>query len=150
MPGSQMPDELVIHADPSKSFFIDMLTRDISLAECVLDLVDNSLHSLIRDTDLDVMQVLLGKKVARKPSDAKISIRFDSSEFRIEDTCGGITIEEAANEVFRFGKVKPDRAHTGLGVYGIGMKRAVFKLGRMIAVESSTDQEEFLVEIDVD
>jgi hypothetical protein len=29
------------NADPSKTFFIDMLTRDIGLAVCILDLIDN-------------------------------------------------------------------------------------------------------------
>ena len=53
---SNVTDENVIHADPSKEFFIDMLTRDISLSECVLDLLDNSVHGLIRHKNLDVMK----------------------------------------------------------------------------------------------
>ena len=37
--------QLVAKAHPSKAFFIEMLTRDITLADCILDLVDNSVHS---------------------------------------------------------------------------------------------------------
>ena len=39
-------------ADPSKAFFIEMLTRDITLSDCVLDLVDNSIHCLITGSSL--------------------------------------------------------------------------------------------------
>jgi hypothetical protein len=35
------------------------------------------------------------------------------------------------------------KQQTGLGVYGIGMKRAFFKMGRQVAVESHTRDEEF-------
>lgn len=31
-----------INAEPTKAFFVDMLTRDIPLEQAVLDLVDNS------------------------------------------------------------------------------------------------------------
>lgn len=141
----------IIHADPSKGFFIEMLTRDITLQESILDLVDNSVHNLIRATDLDLMHILLGKAPAKEDIDAKIQISFSSREFRIHDTCGGITINDAREEVFRFGSPRKEKEQqTGLGVYGIGMKRAFFKLGRVIAVESRTKDEEFRVDIDVD
>ena len=29
-------------ADPTKDFFIDMITRDIGLDECIFDLLDNN------------------------------------------------------------------------------------------------------------
>jgi hypothetical protein len=51
-----MPDDfdMTIQANPSKEFFVEMLTKDISLSECIMDLVDNSVHSLIRYNNLDV------------------------------------------------------------------------------------------------
>lgn len=148
MPDDQ-PDR-IIHADPSKTFFIEMLTRDISLQECILDLTDNSIHNLITEFDLDVMNILLGRAPAKDDVRAVVKISFSVTEFRIEDTCGGITIEDARDEVFRFGNPKrANEQQTGLGVYGIGMKRAFFKLGKVIAVESNTKDEEFRVDIDV-
>ncbi|MFZ0909349.1 MAG: ATP-binding protein, partial [Candidatus Acidiferrales bacterium] len=149
-PNADPANENKIKADPSKAFFIEMLIRDISLDECILDLTDNSVHNLIRESNLDVMQTLLGKSPAAKRLDANIAIATSAKEFRIEDTCGGITIDDAREDVFLFGKSKRETAHTGLGVYGIGMKRAFFKLGRNITVESRTDTEEFRVDIDVD
>jgi hypothetical protein len=145
-----MPEtDNIIFAEPSKTFFIDMLTRDITATQSILDLVDNSIHSIITETDIDVMQSLLGKASVKKV-DASVSILLSKGKFQIEDTCGGISIKDAKNEVFRLGNPTVDKKHSGLGVYGIGMKRAVFKLGRDISVRSHTSDEEFLVEIPVD
>ena len=57
---------LAAKAHPSKAFFIDMLTRDISLSDCILDLVDNSLHRLITQSGLDVSEHLFAGTKARK------------------------------------------------------------------------------------
>lgn len=32
------------HATPTKDFFVRMITKDISLEDCILDLIDESLH----------------------------------------------------------------------------------------------------------
>ena len=127
-----------------------MLTRDIDLYACILDLVDNSIHSLVRRYDIDVMGYLKGMTVKRPPRAANISIRFSGTSFSITDTCGGITVQEAREQVFRMGYCKGDSKHTGLGIYGIGMKRAFFKLGRQILVESRTKTEAFRISIYVD
>src|SRR5215471_4128171 len=50
--------QLRAKASPSKAFFIEMLTRDITLSDCVLDLVDNAIHRLIVETGLDVSEHL--------------------------------------------------------------------------------------------
>jgi hypothetical protein len=36
-----------INASPRKAFFTDMLTRDITLEDCILDLIDNSIQGII-------------------------------------------------------------------------------------------------------
>ena len=140
----------IITADPSKEFFIDMLTRDISLGECVLDLTDNSVHSLLRQIDLDVMRILEGKQATSEEVEATVEITFTPTKFTITDMCGGISVKDAREIVFRLGNPNPDKRHAGLGVYGIGMKRAAFKIGKMIKVESRTDTDEFSVTIDVE
>jgi hypothetical protein len=43
---------------------------------------------------------------------------------------------------------RPD-ADFGIGLYGIGMKRAMFKMGKKIEVQSSTTKESFTAFIDV-
>ena len=103
----------IVHAEPQKQFFISMITRDISLEECIMDLLDNSVDGATR---------------GRKKSGAStykghlIEISFDSKKFRIKDDCGGISIKDAVEYAFHFGKRAdaPDLKH-GIGMYGIGM-----------------------------
>ena len=138
----------VVNASPSKAFFIEMLTRDISLSDCILDLIDNSIHSLITKKSLDISEQLFKGSALRKIN-AEIDISFSAERFRIRDNCGGISIDEATEQVFLLGKPVTEKKHVGLGVYGIGMKRAFFKIGRQVRVSSHTASEEFVVEIDV-
>ena len=79
----------VASAEPSKAFFIEMLTRDIPLSVCILDLIDNSIHSLISETDLDVSEHLFSGTTSRRVK-ALIEIQCTPKKFRIADNCGGI------------------------------------------------------------
>ncbi|WP_135503100.1 ATP-binding protein [Roseovarius aestuariivivens] len=121
-------------ANPTKAFFVRMITRDITLEDCIFDLVDNSIdgawelaggHPLSLDDKTDL-------------SAYKISIRIEEDCFEISDNCGGITLDDAVDYAFTFGR--KDEAETenfSIGVYGIGMKRAVFKLGSQIDIRST-------------
>jgi hypothetical protein len=149
MPQKEQDQALIAKADPSKAFFIDMLTRDIALSVCILDLIDNSIHSLIAASKLDVSQHLISGTKAGKIS-AQIDISFTPSKFTVEDDCGGISIKEAEEQVFLLGNPSDERTQTGLGVYGIGMKRAFFKIGKQIAFLSHTTAEELRIDIAVD
>ncbi len=149
-----MTDKKTIKADPSKTFFIDILTRDISLKDCILDLIDNSIDSLVQNFKLNIMNTLLGKDSNNETkylSKAVINVDFTSNNFIISDNCAGISIESASSDVFKFGSDKSDlqQESNGLSVYGIGMKRAIFKIGKIINIESTTTDENFTVDIDV-
>src|ERR1019366_1117141 len=100
MDHNQIPP--VASAAPSKAFFIDMLTRDIALSVCILDLMDNSIHSLIADSKLDVSEHLIAGTTASRIK-ALIEIDLSPSKFRISDNCGGVSIEEAKEQVFLLG-----------------------------------------------
>lgn len=140
----------IVHAEPQKEFFIDMLTRDIGLMECILDLIDNSIHSLIRTHHFDVMGIITGEEKPTLTHKPTIDLNFSDSFFSIVDSCGGIKKEDARNGVFLFGKREKEKGYAGLGLYGVGMKRAFFKLGRKIDFISRTDEDLYQVNIDVD
>jgi hypothetical protein len=127
-----------------------MLTRDIDLEAAILDLVDNSVHSLVEETGLDVSDFLLGDRRPRLRVNAGVEVSTKEDRFEVRDTCGGISVSDAQNHVFLFGAPSGAMSTTGLGVYGIGLKRAVFKLGKTIDVYSRRKGEEFQVHIDVD
>lgn len=134
-------------ARPTKGFFIRNLTRDLSLEDAILDLVDNSIDAFIRTRNLNASPELLSATNGEPPQVA-IKILFNEKEFRIEDTCGGMDLEHAKSQVFRFGR--PDGSYeSSLGVYGIGLKRALFKIGRQIEVTSQTTDSGFRVAFDV-
>jgi DNA gyrase/topoisomerase IV subunit B len=72
--------------------------------------------------------------------------------FTIKDNCGGIPVSIARDYAFRFGRPSFEAQHTqhSVGVFGIGMKRALFKLGKKFKVESVALDSSFTMEVDVD
>jgi hypothetical protein len=106
-------------------------------------------HSLVRTYNLDVVTDLFEGRRPKKSFAATVDIEVSPRKFSIEDTCGGISVKDAKDHVFLLGKAAPDPSHTGLGVFGIGMKRAIFKLGEIIKIESNTTTEDFVVDINV-
>ena len=140
-----------VNAAPAKRFFVEMLIRDIRLEDAIIDLVDNAIDSLIRhkEIDLSTMVTEVNKRPFASEPSHYVDIRLDDDGFCIKDNCGGIEFEDAVKYVFRFGAEHKPR-DSRLSVYGIGLKRAVLKLGRMIEIESTTMQSGFRVELDVD
>lgn len=127
-----------IKAYPTKSFFIDMLVKDIPLIDAIADLVDNSVDAAI---NLRESSSLTGLKV---------ELCLDKESFSITDNCGGFTAEIARNYAFRFGRPEnaPDIPRS-IGRFGVGMKRALFKLGNNIHISSKTVNSYFDVNIDI-
>ncbi len=139
-----------VNAHPAKRFFIEMLTKDIRLEDAVLDLIDNAIDSIIRHQEIDLEQLVMRNLSLReKLPQFKIDITFSGESFEIADNCGGIDFDDAIKTVFRFGAPKRS-INSRLSVYGIGLKRAIFKIGRKISVTSQTIESGFSVNIDVD
>lgn len=138
---------------PSKAFFVDMITRDLTVDDSILDLIDNSVDAAVTRQSVNVMNVLterLNESGSFQHATVDIEIDGENDRFVIRDSCGGISIDEARETVFRFGNPRERAALGGLSVYGIGMKRSFFKLGRKISVRSETQTESFDIDIDVD
>ena len=127
-------------AIPTKQFFVSMLTRDISLVDAILDLVDNCLDGALRISEDDEVDY----------SSHKIEITLDESHFSILDNCGGIPRDVARNYAFKMGREPDDERDSDeetIGMYGVGMKRAVFKIGRETTVRTRFDEDAFEVPI---
>jgi hypothetical protein len=132
-------------ANPTKEFFINMLTRDIELNDAILDLLDNCLDGVVRQKrDADKNK----EKKYYKGYKAEITIKNDS--FEIKDNCGGISRTIAEKYAFRMGRVEDGEALPTVGIYGIGMKRALFKIGKEAEVISQTIEDSFSVKIPED
>ena len=132
------PVDNIIDASVSKSFFVDMLVRDIPLQMAIHDLLDNCVDGALR---LRGDQRFEGLEVA---------ITCLPEYFEIRDNCGGIDPRTAREYAFRFGRpknVKP--VPHSVGRFGVGMKRAIFKLGRHFSVSSTSQFHRFVVDVDV-
>jgi Histidine kinase-, DNA gyrase B-, and HSP90-like ATPase len=132
-----------VSTQPVKRFFVDMLTRDISLQDVLLDLIDNSVDGVLRSIDEATRQ-------REKPYTGYwVRITLSANEFVIEDNCGGIPWNER-DRAFRMGNPAESSSVEDLflmGVYGIGMKRAIFKLGNAATIHTRTSVDEYVVSI---
>ena len=142
MNSSQQSKYVTVDASPVKSFFVSMLTRDIQLEDAILDLLDNCVDGVLRSK----------KGNGEKPYDGfKAEIAFGADSFSISDNCGGIPwdLHEYA---FRMGRSsdRPPDTPGSIGVYGIGMKRAIFKIGRHCLVSTRNAEDQYEVEITPD
>ena len=119
-----------------------MLTRDIRLEEAILDLLDNCVDGILRS----------GTNGGAKPYNTyKAAIEFTPTSFTISDNCGGIpwSLHDYA---FRMGRApdRPDDPPGTVGVYGIGMKRAIFKIGEQCLISTKHAEDQYEVEITPD
>lgn len=134
-----MVEDIRIHAMPTKEFFIEMLTKDIQLMPAIIDLVDNCIDGAARsrgDGDLRGLWV---------------KISFNKDQFQISDNCGGIDLGIAKQYAFRFGRPKdaPESEHS-MGRFGVGMKRALFKMGKEFQIISTTEKTSFKIALKTD
>ena len=73
----------VIEGNPTKKFFIEMITRDISIEDAIIDLLDNSIDGANRINPENY-------------TDLWINLTINDKEFVIQDNCGGFSLETNA------------------------------------------------------
>lgn len=140
-----MSDSLIklpIDAEPTKAFFVEMLTKDIGLEQAVLDLVDNS---------VDGAKALKGDNPLLPFEGREIQIMISKEKFEIFDNCGGFDSEAARTYAFRFGRPQGGQNRTphSIGQFGVGMKRSLFKFGNRFIVRSATTSDSWAVDVKV-
>ena len=140
------PTDTTVDAGAEKRFFIEMLTKDIELLPAIVDLVDNSVDGARRmhdDGDL---------------AGQWVRIKLGGDSFVISDNSGGIPADVARHYAFRFGRAKNFvGVRRSVGQFGVGMKRAIFKIGQAFSVESAfrahgddAGDSRFSLEVDVE
>ena len=125
---------------PTKRFFVSMLTKDIDLDDAILDLLDNCVDGAIRAQGVVDAH-------SRRYEGYKANLVFNEDEFSLLDNCGGIPTEVALKSAFRLGRPEVDRDADlpTIGMYGIGMKRAIFKMSKSATVETQNDVDRLIV-----
>jgi hypothetical protein len=145
-----------VNAHPTKQFFVQMLVRDIELAPAIIDLLDNSIDGAKRvcaqseeSEPSDLVDDDSGP-VDRSFDGLWVRITLGPDGFEILDNCGGITRQEAKEHAFRFGRPDDvDPTPGEVGQFGVGMKRALFKIGGHFLVATATDSDRFKIDVDV-
>jgi len=126
--------EFVVDTQPTKEVVVSSLTKDASVEACIFDLIDNSIDAA-RER---LLKGQLQESVSMPDdfSDFEIKLEISESGVNICDNCGGIPVEALRDMVLRFGK--PSSQELGIGVYGVGLNRAIFKLGRVSVLHTDT------------
>lgn len=116
---------------PTKRFFVEMLPRDVELEDAVLDLVDNSVDGAMR------LAERRGVCPEERYKGLYCELTVSGETFKIVDNCGGIPDKYLAN-AFSLGRpfVVEDGNLPTIGMYGIGMKRSIFKFAKTATVIS--------------
>lgn len=140
MPGppADANSDLIVEANPERALFVEMLTRDIDLIPAIMDLLDNSID---------------GARALENGADGTgfwVELNVASDRFEIKDNCGGIDLDIARHYAFRFGRPSEYKGtKRSVGQFGVGMKRALFKLGDTFAIESRAEHTRFEMTVDV-
>lgn len=124
----------LIDIKPSKKFFFRTLTLDITPEEAIFELVDTFVEWFIF---YEKRNMINGK--------GKIEIELSEEEFHIKSNYPGPPID-IAKKLLRLGE-KVEKGCSRIGAYGIGTKRALFKLGRNINLKSSDGEIYYKIEI---
>lgn len=126
-----------IIAEPNKEFFIEMLTKDINIDKAIFDLIDNSIDA--------------AKEKKHKINEKIIKITINEEKFIIYDNCGGIVKEDAIKYAFNFGRSKEYRKDNeeSIGRFGVGMKRAIFKMGNKFEILTNDGTQTYKIKQDI-
>ena len=148
-----MTDVVFADASPEKRLFISLLTRDIPMVAAFLDLIDNSVNAAIEPV-ADRLDTAAGyvNMVGNTAIERMVDIHLSISRNRVEiaDTASGISLDTAQRHVFKFGRSQEDEdVADRLSVYGLGLKRAFFKLGRRVKITSDHVDGGFDLNLDV-
>jgi hypothetical protein len=123
-----------------------MLTRDIDLQDAILDLLDNCVDGVQRS------ETARNLKRIRPYAGYWAKITLSADEFVIEDNCGGIpwALHDYAFRLGRLPGQDPRAGRRAIGTYGIGMKRAVFKMGEDCTIETHASDASYRVHFSAD
>jgi len=132
------PRNFLIDTRPTKDVVVDGITRDATDEECVFDLIDNSIDAARNTIFRDVSPS--GRKVLPDNySGYKLKLKFSSSALSIEDNCSGISIKHLKTVALRFGE--RSQQAMGIGAFGVGLNRALFRLGGISHIVTDTGSE---------
>jgi len=127
--------KIIVHQGVDANYLQNILTKDITVLEALFDLVDNSIDAA-RETLFKAEYEKDSYGLPASYSGFWIGLRTSATYIAIKDNCGGIDEEELRDRVFVTGSISNHKY--GIGRFGIGLKRALFRLGSVYALSTDT------------
>jgi hypothetical protein len=153
MGGIALPKQLFADAQPEKRLFISLITRDISLGAAILDIIDNSVNAVVEPyagrlkTAADYATIAADETMQPR---SDIYVDVNNKIITVTDDASGISLKQAQEHIFKFGRSVGEKDSSDrLSVYGIGLKRAIFKIGNRIKMTSDHTTGGFALDLDV-
>ena len=144
---SDLGTDFFVDTQPTKEVVVSSLTKDASIEACIFDLIDNAIDAA-RERLFEKNSKSDSQDIPDDFGQFEISLSVDGSGVNISDNCGGIPVEILRDLVLRFGK--PSSQELGIGVYGVGLNRAIFKLGRSASLKTDTGKTRAELSFDVE
>jgi len=120
--------------DPN--YLQSVLTKDVTPLESIYDLIDNAIDAA-RDLMFQGAQLRFDKYgLPASYAGSRIAIRFSKGAVSFLDNCSGIDEPTLTNQAFITGRLSQHRY--GIGRFGIGLNRALFRLGSVYTLSSDT------------
>lgn len=130
----------------TKQLVVTSLTKDASIDECVFDLLDNAIDGA-RNTMNRSGQIALDRHgMPASYSGYWIRLTVSGTSISVADNCGGIKVPELRDLALKFGE--RSNHSFGIGTYGVGLNRAIFRLGREAKLVTDDGVRRSTLEID--
>lgn len=130
-----------IHFGAEPAYLISGLSADVSAMECMYDLVDNSIdaarNELLKRSGPAVDEQGLPSSYAG----FHVAIELTGSFVLVRDDCSGMERDDLSHRAFRTGA--KSQHPFGIGHFGVGLKRAIFKLGTTVSLETDNGVDSF-------
>jgi len=128
-----MTDSINVATGFDEKLLMELFTTDISVEECIFDLIDNSIDAARKEIQAGSYEKDdYGLPLSYKGH--KIELDVSTSLITILDNCHGISRSEFENSTFIIGE--RSAIDYSIGFYGIGLKRALLKLGNKYDIVS--------------
>ena len=123
---------------PTKKYLVDGITKDITIEDSIFDLIDNSIDAFPENKN---------GSLPEDYNNYKIELTLNSDIFSITDHGTGMNSQTLQNNALRFGS-HPKHHDTSIGHFGIGLNRALFKLGKIATIKTCTVKENIQLTFD--
>ncbi|MCZ4297662.1 ATP-binding protein [Henriciella marina] len=138
--------QLRVDTSPDKQFLIDTFSRDASAIDCIFDLLDNSIDA--GSAHLRFLGAKPDQEGLLKTYDPiEIKLFVSARGVKIVDNSGGMTSADLENSILKFGHRSAQPF--SIGMYGVGLNRAIFKLGEHTTISTHTGTERSHVSLDM-